>query len=61
MQIPRIVQVHDHRMIGRTPLDLKNLAHGGRIGGIRSNSIDGLGRKHNQLAGAQGFYGFFDF
>jgi hypothetical protein len=61
MQIPWIVQVHDHWMIGRTPLDLKNLAYGGRIGGIRSNPIHGLGRKHHQLAGAQGLNGFFDF
>src|SRR6266851_4788565 len=60
-QIPRIVQMHDHRMIGRTPLDLENLAHGGRIGGIRPESIHGLGREHHQIAGAQGFDGFFDF
>jgi hypothetical protein len=53
--------MHDHRMIGWTPLDLENLAHGSWIGGIRPKPVDGLGRKHHQIAGAQGFDGFFDF
>ena len=61
MQVARIVQVHDHRMIGRTALDLEDLAHGGGIGGIGAESIDGLGRKHHQVARAQRFDGFFDF
>src|ERR1700722_8946576 len=53
--------MHDHRMIGRTPLDLENLAYGGGIGGIRAEPIDGLGREYHQFAGAQGLDGFFDF
>ena len=61
MQVARIVQMDDHRMIGRTPFDLENLAHCGRVGGIRTESIDCLGGEHHQIAGAQGFDGFFDF
>src|ERR1700737_2006373 len=61
MQVPRIVQMHDHRMIARPAFDLENLAHGGRIGGIRPEAVDGLGREYHQIAGAQGFDGFFDF
>ena len=53
--------MHDHRMIGGTAFDLENLAHGGWIGGIRAEPIDGLGRKHHQIAGPQGLDGFFDF
>src|SRR5450631_335148 len=61
MQVARIVQMHDHRMIGRTPFDLENLAHCGRVGSIRTESIDRLGGEHHQIAGAQGFNGRFDF
>jgi hypothetical protein len=61
VQIARIVQVHDHRMIGRTPLHLEYLAHGSRVAGIRAQSVDGLGREYHQFAGAQFFDGFFDF
>ena len=61
MQIPRIVQMHDHRVIGRPPLDLEYLANGGRIGGIRAEPVNGLGRKHHQIACAQRFDGFLDF
>src|ERR1700680_988855 len=45
----------------RPPSDLENLAHGGWIGGVRSEPVDGLGREHHQIAGAQGLDGFFDF
>src|SRR5579863_9359687 len=47
-------------MIGRTALHLEYLAHGGRIGGVRADPVNGLGRKYHQIAGAQGFDGFFD-
>src|SRR5258708_27000556 len=53
--------MQEHRMIGRTTLDLENLAHGGRIGGIRPEAVDGVGREYDQIAGAQGLDGFFDF
>jgi len=54
VQVARIIQVNDHRMIGRTPFDLEYLAHRRRAGRIRAEPVDGLGRKHHQLAGAQG-------
>ncbi len=61
MQVARIVQMNDDRMIGRPALDLENLAHGRQGWRIRANSIDGLGGKHHQVAGAQRFDGRFDF
>jgi hypothetical protein len=42
-------------VIGRTPFNLENLAHRRRAGGIRTQPVDGLGWKYDQLAGAQGF------
>ena len=48
VQIARIVQVHDHRMIRRASLHLENLAHRRRIRGIGAEPVDGLGREDHQ-------------
>ena len=61
MQVARVVQVHDHRVIRRAALDLEYLAHRGRIGGVGAESVDGLGGKYHQIAGAQCLDGLFDF
>ena len=61
MQIARMVQMHDHRMIGRTALHLEYFSHRGWIRGIGAESVDGLRRKYHQIARAQRLYGFFDF
>ena len=53
--------MHDHRVIRGPSLHLEDLAHGGGIGGVRAEAVDGLGWKHHQVPGAQCLDGFFDF
>jgi len=43
---------------GMLPTDGREAKFIGRVG---AESVHGLGRKHHQIAGAQGFDGFFDF
>src|SRR5579864_4295434 len=60
MQVTRAVEVDDHRMVGRTLLELEDPAHGGRILRVGAESVDGLGRKSHELTVAQRLHGSFD-
>ena len=55
-----VVQVDDHRMIGGTTLGGEDAAH--RVGatGVGAETIDGLGRKRDELARTQPFRGARD-
>ena len=61
MQIARIVQMHDHRVVRGPSLRLEDLAYRGWIGGIGAEAVNRLGWKCHQISAAQGLYGLFDF
>jgi hypothetical protein len=46
-------EMHDQRMIGRPPLGGEDPGDGCRVGRIRPEPVDGLGREGDQFAGAQ--------
>jgi hypothetical protein len=46
--------VHDERVTGRAALDGEHRGHGGRIGGVGPQPVDGLGGEGHQPAGPQG-------
>ncbi len=61
MQVARIVEVHDHRMIGRAAFHLEYLSHRRRIRGVGPESVDRLRREYHQIARTQCLDGFLDF
>ena len=48
-----VAHVHDHRMVGRPALGREDAAHGGGVAGVGAEPVDRLGRKRDELAGAQ--------
>ena len=50
----QIGDVGDQRVEARPALGLEDRRHGGRIGRVRAQAIDGLGRQDDQPARAQG-------
>ena len=59
MQVLRIVEVDDDRMIGRPFLELEDAAHGRRVLRVGAQPVDGFGRKRDQLAVTQRGDGVF--
>ena len=61
LQIAGAGDMHDHRMIGRTPLCRKDLPDRRRIRSVGTESVYRLGRKRHQPAGAQNARRLLDF
>jgi hypothetical protein len=61
MQIARVVQMYDQRVIGGPALEREYLGDRRWIGRVCAEPVDGFRRERDQVPGTQRLDGFLDF